>query len=29
MRELLAVLLEIDATTKRHGFAEAALEATS
>ena len=29
MRELLAVLLEIDATTKRHGFAEAALEAAS
>ncbi len=29
MRELLAVLLEIDATTKRHGFAEAALAAAS
>ena len=29
MRELLAVLLEIDATTKRHGFAEAALVAAS
>jgi 2-dehydro-3-deoxyphosphooctonate aldolase (KDO 8-P synthase) len=27
MRELLAVLREIDATTKRHGFAEAALAA--